>query len=176
MKKILNAFLLLIIIPFLLFFFSQCFLKLNIKVMPNIFLIYFIFVSSSTNYKISYILAFILGIISGMLFYKYWGICVLAFILIYQLIRILNNILKDDNKITAIIKIISITFIFESVIYLISLILARSNIETLAFLKILLREIIMNILLVIILYKPFIKFKNNIKGIYEKSNIYTRYF
>lgn len=176
MKKNINTFLLLIIIPFLLFFFNQCFLKLNIKIIPNIFLLYFIFVSSSTNYKISYVLAFILGTVNGMLFYKYWEICVLAYILIYQLIKILNNILKDDNKITTIIKITIITFIFESLIYFTSLILIKSSMEISSFLKLVLIEILMNILLVITLYMPIIKLKNNIKGIYEKSNIYTRYF
>lgn len=176
MKKIINSIFLVIVIPFLLFFITQFFLKNGIKINPNIYLIYFAFIVSATNYKLSYILAFVLGLLEDLLFSNFLGISIFAYILVFMILNILNNIFKNETKISSLIKILIASFVFEITIYLLTMFLSKSTLEIKLFTKILLIEISMNILLTIVLYNPLKIFKENIKGLYSKSNIYTRYF
>lgn len=68
------------------------------------------------------------------------------------------------------------TAIFEIITYIMNYVLYSTNLEIISFIKILVVEIIYNIIITIILYKPMQKFGYYIENEYKGNKILTRYF
>ena len=68
------------------------------------------------------------------------------------------------------------TTIFETVVYFINYVLYSCNIEIFNFVKILIIEVIYNILITIIMYPLIQKFGYYIENEYKGNKILTRYF
>lgn len=175
MKKVMTN-ILIISILIILFLVDQYISLLNLKIMPNLILIYFSIIALNSNYKVTLTLAFLIGIIQDYLFYPFIGVNVIAYIIIGIFFNYSKNILKNDSKLSSILHISIATLLFEIIKYYILIRFNNANFEFFEFFKILILEILMNILIVLIIYFPISKFKNLLKNNFAKSNILTRYF
>ena len=68
------------------------------------------------------------------------------------------------------------TFICETVVYLIQIVLFSIPIDILPFLKIILVEILYNLILTILLYTLIQKMGNNLEATFMKKSILTKYY
>ena len=83
---------------------------------------------------------------------------------------------SKENKLTIIFMVIGATIIFEFGTYFINSIILEFEREYLYFFKIVLIEILYNVLLSIILYPIIQKLGYSIDRNFKKNNILTRYF
>ncbi len=83
---------------------------------------------------------------------------------------------SKDSRLTIMLIIAASTAIYEIGIYIFQIIKFRINIEILAFLKILLIEILFNVILSIILYPLIQKLGNLVESKFKSKTILTRYF
>ncbi len=88
----------------------------------------------------------------------------------------LEKSLSKDSKITMILLSIGATVGTEIFIYFYKGLMLSSNIEILAFLKILLIEVIYNGILTIILYPLMQKLGYKMEHIFKNPQVLTRYF
>ena len=83
---------------------------------------------------------------------------------------------SKESRITIIIMVVVSTFIYEIGAYLIGCVIYGYAVELISFIKILLIEILYNIIKVIILYPLIQKFGYQIEEEYKGNKILTRYF
>lgn len=107
---------------------------------------------------------------------KILGLTSIALALIGIISGLLDKTFSKDNRLIVLLMGTICTIIYEIVLYFMQYIVIGINIEILQFIKILLIEVIYNIIIIIILY-PIIKnigyeIENEIKG----DKILTRYF
>lgn len=176
MKKILSEIVVIVIIPILLFFVNQYIRLINLNIFPNINLIYFTLIALNTNYKTTYLLSFTLGFFEDYYFSSFFCINIFSYLILGILFNFIKNIFKNDTKINSILNIFIATLIYGSIKYFLNIYLSKGNLEIFEFYKLILLEILINILLVLIIYLPISKIKNLLMNIYKKNNIYTRYF
>ena len=68
------------------------------------------------------------------------------------------------------------SIIFETVVYFMNYVLYSTNVEVMNFIKILVVEVIYNMIITIILYSPIQKFGYYIENEYNGNKILTKYF
>ena len=125
-----------------------------------------------------------MGIIYGIsvgIFIDIWigknmGFTSIALAIVGLLSGVLDKTLSKDSRITVLLMGIISTIVYEVILYFLQYMLLGINVEVLSFIKILLIEVVYNMLIVIILY-PLIKnvgyeIENEVKG----DRILTRYF
>ena len=83
---------------------------------------------------------------------------------------------SKDSRITIILMVIIATFLFETGKYIISIIMYKLPVEILPFLRLIIVEIIYNVILTIILYPLIKKFGYYLENVFRNKNILTRYF
>lgn len=97
--------------------------------------------------------------------------CILAYLTSY-----FDKNFSKDNKTTILLMCVGATFIFEFGYYIVNSIVFDFNIEFWYFIKLIVIEIIYNILLLIIIYPLFQKIGYMLDRKFKKSNLLTRYF
>ena len=168
-----------IIIVFFIIYFLQInfFIWFNISgINPNLFIILILFIGLFIGKKVAIPLGIILGIYLDVLTSKQVGISAIAFALIGFLGGYLDKNFSKDSKITILLMVTGSTIIFETISYIYSC--ARYNVsaQILGFIRILLIEIIFNVLLTIIIY-PLIKSTGSfLEDTFKKKKFLTRYF
>ena len=177
MKKTTIIFLL--IITFFMIFFLQAniFQTFTIAgVMPNLFIIFILFVGLSANVTVGISFGVICGLIIDLIYSKSIGITAVMLCVIGYLGAYFDKNFSKENKITIIIMVAVSTIIFEVGYYALNSIILEFDAEILPFSKILSIELLYNILLTILLY-PFIqKMGYSVDRAFKKNNILTRYF
>lgn len=88
----------------------------------------------------------------------------------------LDKSFSKDSRITMILMVILSTAVFEIGKYAISIILDNIPIEILPFLRLLIVEIVYNVILTIILYPLIKKAGYYMENVFRSKNILTRYF
>ena len=83
---------------------------------------------------------------------------------------------SKDSRMTIMLMVAGITASYEIIIYFLNYFILNGNLEILEFLKILLIEIIYNIIITIIIYPLIKKFGYYIENEYKGNKILTRYF
>ncbi len=145
-------------------------------IMPNIFVILMLFIGLYMGRTMGVIYGIAYGIFIDFWIGKNIGFTSVALAIIGLACGILDKTLSKDSRITVLLMGIVSTIIYEVVLYFMQYIILGTNIEILSFIKILLVEVVYNMLLIIILY-PAIKnigyeVENEVKG----DRILTRYF
>ena len=145
-------------------------------IMPNIFIILMLFIGLYMGRTYGIIYGIIFGIFLDIWIGKTLGITSIALALIGVISGILDKTFSKDSRMIVILMGILSTIIYEIALYFMQYIAMGINVEILQFIKILLIEIIYNVIIIIILY-PLMKFtgyeiENEIKG----DKILTRYF
>jgi len=172
-----------IIIGLILSFFIIFYAQVNIfqvftlsGIMPNLFVIYILFIGLYANTTLGISFGVITGLIIDLVYSKTIGITALMLCVIGYLGAYFDRNFSKENKITIIIMVALATAIFEIGYYGVSSVILGFEVEIFYFLKILLVEVIYNILLTIILYPLIQKIGYGMDRTFKRNNILTRYF
>ena len=177
MKKILIH--ILLIITFVIIYFLQTIFFSHFTIagiMPNIFAILMLYIGLYMGRTMGVIYGIIYGIFLDIWVGKNLGLTSIALAFIGLISGIFDKTLSKDSRITVLLMGVVCTIIYESVLYIMQYMIFGINVEILNFIKILLVEVIYNMILIIILY-PLMRatgyeIENEIKG----DRILTRYF
>lgn len=145
-------------------------------VMPNIFIILMLYIGLYMGRSMGITYGIIYGIFIDMWIGKTLGLTSIALAVIGLLGGVFDKTFSKDSRITVLLMGIVCTIIYEVILYFMQYMFVGINIEVFNFIKILLIEVIYNVILIIILY-PLMKatgyeIENEIKG----DRILTRYF
>ena len=177
MKKFLIN-LTLIVIGFIIYFlqanFFSWFTIAGVK--PNIFVIYILFIGLFGNRSMGIIYGSIIGIFLDLIFKEKVGTNLFCLTLIGIIATLFDKNFSKDSRITIMFMVFGATIIFEVVSYIINYALYSVNLEILSFIRILIIEVIYNILITIIIYPLLQKFGYYIENEYKGNRILTRYF
>lgn len=168
----------LVLIGFVIYFLQSNFFSwFTISgVKPNLFIIYVLFIGLFGNKSIGIVYGAVIGVILDLLFEEKIGVNLIGLVLIGIIAIIFDKNFSKDSRITIMFMVFGSTIIFEVIAYFMSNILYSVNIEILNFIKILILEIIYNIIITIIIYPLMQKFGYYIENEYKGSKILTRYF
>ena len=172
-----------IIVILILVFFLIYFLQVNIfgtftiaGIKPNLFVIYILFIGLFANHVTGISFGVICGLVIDLLYSKTIGISAIMLCAIGYLGAYFDKNFSKENKLTIIFMVIGATAIYEFGTYFLRSIILEFEREYLYFLKIVLIEILYNVLLSIILYPLIQKLGYIIDRNFKKNNILTRYF
>ncbi len=177
MKKfVINLFFVLTV--FIIYFLqSNFFTWFNIaEVMPNLFIIFVLFIGLFTNKTLGTIYGVIIGLILDLLFSTKVGIQAVSLGLIGFLAAIFDKNFSKDSRMTIMFMVLGSTIIVEVINYLLAYMFVGSSVEIFNFIRILILEVIFNLILTIIIYPLIQKFGYEIESEYKGNKILTRYF
>lgn len=175
-KLVINLFLVLTI--FIIYFLQSNFFNwFNIAgIMPNVFVIFVLFIGLFTNKTVGTIYGVVIGLILDLLFSQKIGIQAVSFGLVGFLAAIFDKNFSKDSRMTIMFMVLGSTIIVEVLNYLLSYMFININVEIFNFIKILVIEVIYNLIITIIIYPLIQKFGYEIENEYKGNRILTRYF
>ena len=144
--------------------------------MPNIFVIYVLFVGLFASRTLGTIYGVAVGLTLDLLLGQQIGINAVTLGLVGFLAVVFDKNFSKDSRMTIMIMVFGSTFLIEVLNYLLNYIFLGINVEIVNFLIILSIEIIYNLILTIILYPLIQKAGYYIENEYKGNKILTRYF
>lgn len=169
----------LLIVTFIIIFILQINVFSNMKirgVIPNLFIIYVLFIGLYLNKIAGITYGIIFGILLDLFIGKKVGISSIMLGIVGLIAGILDKNFSKENKITIMIMTGLVTIVYEVGIYTIGFFIYRYQIEIVNFIKILLIESVYNALLIIVFYPIMQNLGYKIEEEYKGSKILTRYF
>ena len=170
---------LLLVLTFILIYLlhSNFFMGFRIVgVMPNLFVIFILFIGLYANKTMGPLYGVICGLLLDSFIGERLGINAIMLGIIGLIGVIFDRNFSKENRITLIIMIIISTIIFEMGCYVLTSIINKTNMDMVTFIQILLIECVYNSIMTLILY-PLIKILGNkIEAEYKGNKILTRYF
>ncbi len=177
MKKVIINIILIISIFIIYFLQSNFFNWFNIAgIMPNVFIIFVLFIGLFTNKTMGTIYGIVTGLIIDFLIGTKIGINAVCLGIIGFLAAFLDKNFSKDSRMTIMFMVLSSTIICEVIHYVLSYVILTTNIEIIQFIKTLIIEVIFNLILTIIIYPIMQKSGYNIENEYKGNKILTRYF
>lgn len=175
-KLVINLFLILTI--FIIYFLQSNFFNwFNIAgVMPNVFIIFVLFIGLFTSKTVGTIYGVAIGFILDFLFSQKIGIQAVTLGLVGFLAAIFDKNFSKDSRMTIMLMVLGSTVIVEVLNYLLAYMVIGMNVEIFYFIRTLIIEVIYNIILTIIIYPLIQKFGYDIENEYKGNKILTRYF
>ena len=145
-------------------------------VMPNLFLIYILFIGLFAGKTKGAIYGIAVGLFLDLTVGKLIGLYAVSLGLVGFSTGILDKNFSKDSRMTIMFMVATVTIAFELVTYLANYLILETNIELIPFALILLIELVYNLLLTIIFYPLMQKFGFYIENEYKENKILTRYF
>ena len=175
-KLTINIFL--VLTAFILYFLQSNFFNwFTISdVMPNLFVIYILFIGLFSNRMTGVIYGVVIGAILDLVIGSQIGINAVGLGIIGFLAATFDKNFSKDSRATIMFMVLGATLIFEILVYILNYMVFSINVELINFIKILSIEIIYNLIIVIILYPLIQKFGYSIENEYKGNKILTRYF
>lgn len=171
------------VICLILVFFLIYFLQVNIfsdftiaGIKPNLFVIYVLFIGLFANQFVGISFGVVIGLLIDFLYGKTIGTTAVMLCLIGYLGSYFDKNFSKENKLTIIFMVAGATLVFELGSYFLNSIILEFEREFYYFTKIVLIEILYNVLLSIIIYPLIQKAGYTIDRNFKKKNILTRYF
>lgn len=172
-----------IIIGLIFTFFILFYLQANIfqiftiaGVMPNVFVIFILVVSLSSNATLGISFGVIGGMIIDLVYSKAIGISAVMLCLVGYLGAYFDRNFSKESKITIIIMSALATVLYEFGYYVLNSVIVGFDMEMFYFIKILAIEVLYNTLLVILCYPLIQKAGYAMDRTFKRNNILTRYF
>lgn len=177
MKKTVSI--ILMFVTFLIIYFLQSnffnwFTIAGIK--PNLFIIFTLFISLFAGVKIGTAYGIFFGLFLDIVIGRSLGVSGIMYGIVGLLGGYFDKNFSKDSRITIMLMVIGSTLLYEIGNYIISIMQLSIQIEILSFIKILLIEVIYNVILTIILYSIIQKVGYKIEDIFKGQKILTRYF
>lgn len=144
--------------------------------MPNLFVIFILFIGLFFNKIAGITYGIGAGILLDLFIGRKVGISAIMLGLVGLIGGIFDKNFSKESRITIIIMVMVSTFIYETGSYLLGYPIYGYSLEILVFIKIILLEIIYNIIITIIIYPIMQKFGYKIEEEYKGNKILTRYF
>ena len=145
-------------------------------VMPNLFIIYIVFIGLFGNKFMGVTYGILLGFMLDYIFKQKVGITAISLGAVGLMAKLFDKNFSKNSRITVMMIIGVATAFFEIVSYIASYIVFSTNIEIFAFAKILVIEVIYNVILTVILYPLMQKTGYYVENTYKENTILTRYF
>lgn len=166
-------------ITFLIIYFLQANLFINCKifgVMPNLFIVLILYIGlfANTIHAISF--GIIMGLILDLIYSGNIGITAIMFCVIGYLGSYFDKNFSKESKLKIVIMVIGATIIYEFGYYGLRGLILGFEFEWLNFMRIIIFEVIYNVLITIILYPLIQKTGYEVDRSFKKNNILTRYF
>ena len=177
MKKALSI--LCLILTFFIIYFLQAnfFTWFNIAtIMPNVYVILLLFIGLFVKRKIGLACGIGFGLYLDIVLGKTIGTSALALGIVGLLGEILSKNFSKDSRFIVCLMVIGTTAVYEIIVYLLTMLRTEGTVEILAFLKILLIEMLFNGLITIIIYPLIKKAGYYLENLYDDKFILTRYF
>ena len=171
------------ILGIILTFFILYFLQINFfnwfniaGIKPNLFVVLILCIGLFINKEVAIIFGFIIGIYLDFLTGKQIGISAIIYALIGFLGGYFDKNFSKESKITILLMVAGSTIIFETIVYFYTIARNQIPLQLLGFIKIMLIEVVFNVLLTIILYPLIRKLGCSLENIFKKKKVLTRYF
>lgn len=145
-------------------------------VMPNLFIIFVLFIGLFSNRMTGVAYGVILGGVLDLVIGTQIGINAVGLGIIGFLAATFDKNFSKDSRATIMFMVLGATLIFEIIVYILNYIVFSTNIEIINFIKILAIEIIYNLIIAIVIYPLMQKFGYSIENEYKGNKILTRYF
>lgn len=145
-------------------------------IMPNLFVVFVLFIGLFGSKTMGTIYGLIIGLLLDLLIGTKVGVNSVCLGIIGFLATIFDKNFSKDSRMTIMVMAVAATAIFEILSYILNYLLIAVHVEILNFIKILVIEIIYNLLLTIILYPLMQKFGYYIDNEYKGNKILTKYF
>jgi len=177
MKKALSI--LCLILTFFIIYFLQAnfFTWFNIAtIMPNVYVILVLFIGLFVKRKIGLACGIGFGLYLDIVLGKTIGTSALALGIVGLLGEILSKNFSKDSRFIVCLMVIGTTAVYETIVYLLTMLRTEGTIEILAFLRILLIEMFFNGLITIIIFPLIKKAGYYLENLYDDKFILTRYF
>lgn len=145
-------------------------------VMPNLFVIFILFIGLFTNRITGVVYGVIIGAILDLVIGMQIGIYAAGLGLIGFLSATFDKNFSKDSRATIMFMVLGATLIYEVIIYIVNYFVFNTNVEIINFIRILSIEIIYNLIIVIISYPLMQICGYGMENIYKGNKILTRYF
>lgn len=145
-------------------------------IMPNLFVIAILFIGLFGTRTMGAIYGLVVGILLDLIIGTKVGIYSIGLGLIGFLAGVFDKNFSKDSRMTIMVMGVVATAAFEVLVFLLNYVFLATNIEIVNFVKILVIEVIYNLILTIILYPLIQKFGYYIENEYKGNKILTRYF
>ncbi len=177
MKKIIINICFVLTIFIIYFLQANFFTWFNISgVMPNLFVIYILFIGLFANKKLGIVYGAITGLILDVIVGEIVGINTVLLAIVGYIASVFDKNFAKDNRMIIIVMSIVSTVFFECVSYVVTYMIFDLNVEVVKFIEILLIELLFNTLIIIIIYPIIQKVGYGIENEYKGNKILTRYF
>ncbi len=144
--------------------------------MPNLFVIYVLFIGLFASRTVGTIYGVVTGLILDFLLGQQIGINAVTLGLIGFLAGVFDKNFSKDSRMTIMLMVFGSTLLVEVLNYLLGYMFSAINVEIMSFIRILAIEIVYNLILTIILYPIIQKAGYYIENEYKGNKILTRYF
>lgn len=145
-------------------------------VMPNLFVIFILFIGLYCSKTTGAIFGVSLGILLDFFIGKRIGITAIMLGITGIIGGTFDKNFSKESRITIIIMVAISTFVYEIGLYIVNCIIYKTNPQIIEFIQILTIECLYNILITIILYPLMQKIGYMIEEEYKGNKILTRYF
>ena len=175
-KTVINLILILVyfIIYYLQLNFFNWFTIAGVK--PNIFIILVLFIGLFGTRSMGIIYGVLIGLTLDIVIGQQVGITAVVFGILGFLAGMFDKNFSKDNRLTIMIMVLCSTILSELMIAILKYMVLNTSVEILSFIKILIIEVIFNLMITIILYPLIQKFGYYIENEYKENKILTRYF
>lgn len=177
MKRVLINIAIIILFIFIYLLQANFFTWFNIAgVMPNLFVILMLYIGLFMRRTSAIIYGILYGILIDIFIGRRLGITSIMLTIVGLVANLFDKNFSKDNRITIMTMVGVCTIIYEVGTYFINYLILNINVEVFAFAKILIVEVIYNVILTIIIY-PLIQLTGyDIEEEYKGSKILTKYF
>ena len=177
MKKLGIGILFFITFLFLYFLEANFFTYFTIDgVLPNLIIILILFIGLYANTFFGVLFGLICGLILDFLYGTCIGISAVMFCIVGYLGSYFDRNFSKENKATIIFMVAGSTLIYEIGHYFLNSVILNFETEWLLFLKLLILEVIYNVLISIIIYPIFQKLGYAVDRSFKQNNVLTRYY
>lgn len=177
MKKAISIILLILVFFIIYFIQSNFFTWFTIAgVQPNLFIIYILFIGLFAGKKLGLVFGIIFGFYLDVVIGRQIGISGIMLGAIGLIGEYLDKNFSKESRITIMLMIAGCTIVYEIGCYIFNVISLETSLELISFSKILIIEVLYNIILTIILYPLIQKLGHILEETFKTRNILTRYF
>ncbi len=145
-------------------------------IMPNLFVVFVLFIGLFASKTMGTIYGIVTGLILDLVIGNKIGTYAIGLGTIGFMAGLFDKNFSKDSRITIMVMVLVATIIFEIIRYFINYVLLSNSIEIMNFIKILVIEVIYNLILTIIIYPLIQKAGYYIENEYKGNKILTRYF